>query len=182
MSRRDAIWRGAERRGSLQGFKSVYSIFVSRLDVYTQKHVPQLSAKAQGQVGILNARHVWRMNQEFWADKRLPLAQEIVFASTGVKTAGEPPWKYVEAFAGSDIETNPPATNAAVQASGRTFTRQVDRPLPPEIVTEIQDKVDMDKLEATLIAEGSKKFADPQKAVLALLAGKRASLHEVAAR
>src|SRR5437868_3240118 len=30
---RDAIWRGAQRRPSLDGFKSVYSIFVSRVDV-----------------------------------------------------------------------------------------------------------------------------------------------------
>jgi transaldolase len=38
---RDAIWRGAQRRKSgLAGFKSVYSIFVSRVDVYTEKHVP----------------------------------------------------------------------------------------------------------------------------------------------
>jgi transaldolase len=170
---RDAIWRGAQRQQSLEGFKSVYSIFVSRVDVYTQKHIPQLSARAQGQVGILNAKHVWRMNQEFWADKHLPLKQEIVFASTGVKTASDQPWKYVEAFAGSDIETNPPATNAAVQASGRTFARQVDRPLPEEIEAEIHDKVDMQALEATLMAEGSKKFAVPQKAVLALLNQKR---------
>ena len=34
---RDAIWRGAQRRKSLDGFKSVYSIFVSRVDVYTEK-------------------------------------------------------------------------------------------------------------------------------------------------
>src|SRR5262249_19187910 len=134
---REAIWRGAQRQRSFEQFKSVYSIFVSRVDVYTQKRVPQLSARAQGQVGILNAKQIWRMNEEFWADKHLPLKQEIVFASTGVKTAGDPPWKYVEAFAGSDIETNPPATNAAVQLSGRTFSRQVDKPLPKEIEAEI---------------------------------------------
>src|SRR5258706_3630973 len=32
---RDAIWRGAQRRKSLETFKSVYSIFISRIDVYT---------------------------------------------------------------------------------------------------------------------------------------------------
>ena len=45
---RDGIWRGAQKRSSLASFKSVYSIFVSRVDVYTEKHVPQLSAAAQG--------------------------------------------------------------------------------------------------------------------------------------
>src|SRR6201999_3739718 len=44
---RDAIWRGAQRRKTgLDGFKSVYSIFVSRVDVYTEKNVPDLSSGA----------------------------------------------------------------------------------------------------------------------------------------
>src|SRR5207248_479293 len=108
---RDAMWRGAQKRKSLDRFKSVYSIFVSRVDVYTEKHVPNLSPAAQGQVGIVNAKRIWQMNQRFWADKKVPLKQEMIFASTGVKKKSDPPWKYVEAFAGSDIETNPPATN-----------------------------------------------------------------------
>ncbi len=82
---RDAVWRGAQRRDSLDHFKSVYSIFVSRVDVYTEQHVPQLSAAAQGQVGIVNAKQIWRTNREFWSDKQLPLAQEMIFASTGTK-------------------------------------------------------------------------------------------------
>lgn len=170
---RDAIWRGAQKRPSLDGFKSVYSIFVSRVDVYTQKHLPQLSAVSQGQVGIVNAKRIWRMNEEFWADKRLPLKQEIIFASTGVKKAGDPPWKYVETFAGSGIETNPPATNAAVQDSGRTFSRQIDRLPGPDVLAEIDSQVDLEHMESILMAEGLKKFADPQKALLAQIAAKR---------
>jgi transaldolase len=174
---RDAIWRGAQKRRSLDGFKSVYSIFVSRIDVYTEKHVPQLSPRAQGQVGIVNAKEIWRMNQQFWADKRLPLKQEIIFASTGVKKPSDPPWKYVEAFAGSDIETNPPATNQAVQDSGRIFTRQIDQLPPADVLGEIHRLVDMDKMEAKLMEEGVKKFADPQHALLRLIAEKRSALH-----
>jgi len=170
---RDAIWRGAQRRGDLSRFKSVYSIFVSRLDVYTEKYVPSLSAAAQGMVGIANAKRLWKQNQSFWADKKLPLQQEIVFASTGTKKPGDPPWKYVEAFAGSDIETNPPATNAAVQASGRRITRQVDQLPPEEMLREIDAKVDMNQLEETLMREGLQKFADPQKALIQLIGRKR---------
>jgi transaldolase len=174
---RDSIWRGAQRRSNgLTHFKSVYSIFVSRLDVYTEKHVPSLSPAAQGQVGIVNAKRIWRLNQQFWADKNLPLKQEMIFASTGTKKPSDPPWKYVEAFAGSDIETNPPATNHAVQQSGRTFTRQVDKMPPPEVLKEIDEKVNMKHLEETLMEEGLKKFADPQHALLKLIAEKRASL------
>ena len=173
---RDAVWRGAQKRSSLAGFKSVYSIFVSRLDVYTLKAVPQLSPAAQGQVGIVNAKRTWAENQQFWSDKKLPLAQEIVFASTGTKRAEDPAWKYVEAFAGSDIETNPPETNDAYAKSGRTPSRQVDKLPPADVLAEIDREVDMVKLEETLMAEGVKKFADPQKDLLKLIATKRAAL------
>jgi len=173
---RDAIWRGAQKRANLNTFKSVYSIFVSRVDVYTEQHVPQLSPAAQGLVGIVNAKHIWQINNQFWADKRLPLQQEMIFASTGTKKPTDKPTKYVEAFAGSDIETNPPATNDQVEASGLTFTRQVDKMPPPVVLSEIERLVDAQKLEDVLMAEGIKKFADPQKALLALIAGKRKEL------
>jgi transaldolase len=178
---RNAIWTGAQRRPNLTHFKSVYSIFVSRLDVYTAEKVPQLSPAAQGMVGIVNAKRIWHLNRDFWADKKLPLKQEMIFASTGTKRKEDPPWKYVEAFAGSDIETNPPATNHTVQQSGRTFTRQVDKMPPANVLADIDAKVDIQKLESTLMDEGLRKFADPQKALLKLIAGKRQSL-EVAAR
>jgi transaldolase len=173
---RDAMWRGAQRRKSTDQFKSVYSIFVSRLDVYTEKHVPQLSPAAQGQVGIVNAKRIWAENKKFWESHKTRLAQEMIFASTGTKKPSDPPWKYVEAFAGSDIETNPPATNEAVQKSGRTFTRNVDKMPPPEVLAEIDRLVDIKHLEETLMHEGIEKFADPQKALLALIAKKRSEL------
>jgi transaldolase len=180
---RDAMWRGAQRRKSLDRFKSVYSIFVSRLDVYTERDVPELSPAAQGMVGIVNAKRLWHLNQKFWPDKKLPLKQEIIFASTGAKKTPRNPHpdecKYVAAFAGSDIETNPPETNEAVQKSGLTFTRQVEKMPPAEVLAEIDAKLDMVKLETTLMREGLAKFADPQKALLALIASKRKALQRV---
>ncbi len=173
---REAVWRGAQRRKRLDDFKSVYSIFVSRLDVYTEKAVPELSPAAQGMVGILNAKRIWAENREFWAKRPTPLDQEIVFASTGTKKPEDPPWKYVKAFAGSDIQTNPPATNEAVARSGRTFTRQVDQLPPDDVAEEIDRLVDMEKLEATLMSEGIEKFANPQKALLALVAQRRQAI------
>jgi transaldolase len=174
---RDNVWRGAQRRrNGLDGFKSVYSIFISRVDVYTEKYVPELSPAAQGQVGIVNVKKIWRMNQEFWKDKRLKLQQEIIFASTGTKKKTDPPDKYVEALAGSDIQTNPPATNEAVEKLNKTYTRKVDQMPPKEIVEEVERKVDQRKMEDKLMEEGTAKFADPQKALLKLIAEKRASL------
>jgi transaldolase len=179
---RDAIWRGAQRRKSRDLFKSVYSIFVSRLDVYTEHKVPTLSPAAQGQVGIVNAKRIWTLNQKFWSDKKIPLKQEMIFASTGTKKKEDAAWKYVGAFAGSDIETNPPATNKAVQESGQTFTRQVDKMPPADVLKDIDAKVSMQKLEETLMEEGLKKFADPQKALLKLIADKRKQLAPAGAR
>ena len=173
---RDAIWRGAQRRKSLERFKSVYSIFVSRIDVYTEKAVPSLSPAAQGQVGIVNAKRIWALNREFWADKKLPLAQEMIFASTGVKKKEDPPEKYVAALAGSDIQTNPPETNEAIAGGSFAFTRQVDKLPPQEVLDEIDAKVDFAEMERVLMEEGLKKFADPQKKLLRTIAGKREQL------
>jgi transaldolase len=173
---RDACWRGAQRRTDKEKVKTVYSIFVSRLDVYTEKAVPELIPAAQGQVGIVNAKRIWKMNQDFWLDKGLALQQEMIFASTGTKKKEDAPWKYVGAFAGSDIETNPPATNKAVQESGQLFTKQVHLLPSAEILADIDAKVDMAKLETTLMAEGIAKFADPHKSLLKLIETKREAL------
>lgn len=174
---RDAVWKGAQRRkNGLDGFKSVYSIFVSRVDVYTEKYVPTLSAAAQGLVGIVNVKRLWQENQTFWKDKGLKLQQEIIFASTGTKKPTDPPDKYVEALAGSDIQTNPPATNDAVEKLNKQYTRKVDQMPAQTILDEIDQKVDVTKLEGKLMEEGTAKFADPQKALLKQIAEKRASL------
>ncbi|ADG69644.1 Transaldolase [Planctopirus limnophila DSM 3776] len=171
---REAVWKGAQRHGKLERFKSVYSIFVSRIDVYTKKHVPTLIPAAQGQVGIVNAQRLWAENQKFWADKKLPLQQEIIFASTGTKDPAEAPDRYVSALAGSDIQTNPPATNAAVQSlTGKVYTRKVDQLPPADVLADIDAKVDFAKMEQVLMEEGLAKFADPFKSLLQVIASKR---------
>jgi transaldolase len=179
---RSAIYLGSLRLPSRQHFKSVYSIFVSRIDVYTEQHVPHLPHRSQGQVGIVNAKRIWYENQMFWALHHQHLKQEIIFASTGTKKPSDPPWKYVEAFAGSDIETNPPATNEAVQESGRYFRRHVDQVPPIEVLADIDMLVDVHKMERTLMEEGIKKFADPQKALIALVGEKRRALQPAGVR
>src|SRR3954452_2561565 len=174
---RERVWKGAQRRrNGLQRFKSVYSIFVSRVDVYTEKYVPDLSPAAQGQVGIVNVKRLWKLNQEFWKDKNLPVKQEIIFASTGTKDPKLPADKYVEALAGSDIQTNPPATNAAVEKLNKTYTRNIDKMPPKEVLHEIDKKVDVKKLEDKLMEEGTAKFADPHKALLKTIKEKRGAL------
>jgi transaldolase len=173
---REAIWRGRQRYGSLDTFKSVYSIFVSRVDVYTQEHVPQLSSAAQGMVGLANAKRLWRLNAEFWTDKNLPLKQEFIFASTGAKMDWQDEDYYVRQLAGSDIQTNPPKTNDALAAKEATFGHSLGE-LPDEaILQEIHEKVDLSAMQDVLMDEGVRKFADPFKKLLASIASKREQL------
>lgn len=171
---RDAIWRGAQRRDTLDGFKSVYSIFVSRVDVYTAQHVPTLSAAAC-QVGIVNAQRIWQKDLDFWAEKNLPLQQEIIFARTGTKNPDDGAWKYVTALAGSDIQTNPPATNQAVAESNQVFERLVAVPASAEVHQEIDQHVDFEKMQDVLMGEGVEKFVSRQKSLLELMRTKCAA-------
>ena len=173
---RDAVWAGAQKLDSLEKFKSVYSIFVSRIDVYSGKHVPTLTDAAQGLVGTVNAQRIWAENQKFWSDKKCPLQQEMIFASTGTKRPEDPAWKYVQALAGSDIQTNPPKTNTAVAGSGLTYEKLVDKLPAAEVLKDIDDKVDFAHMHKTLMEEGLAKFATPQKELIELIASRRSEL------
>ncbi len=173
---RNNVWEGARKRVNLDDFKSVYSIFVSRVDQYSAKHLPKLSPAAQGQLGIVNAKQIWRDNQQFWSEHPTRLQQEIIFASTGTKDPKDPKEKYVAALAGSDIQTNPPETNAAIAAGNFKFERQVDKLPDAAIVAELNSATNMQHLHDTLMAEGIAKFAAPQKQLLATIASKRQAL------
>ncbi len=173
---RDAVWRGRQRFGSLERFKSVYSIFISRIDAWTHKHLPHLSEQAQGMVGIVNAKRIWSENRPWWRQHNLPLSQQIIFASTGTKFESDPPDKYVAALVGSDIQTNPPATNEAVEQLGKRYERTVDRMPPEAVLAEIDQEVDMDRLEKQLMDEGVRKFADPHKQLIQTIAERRKRL------
>ena len=170
---RSAILAGIQQAGIERPYKSVYSIFVSRLDVFAESNIAGLSKAAAQTVGILNAKRIWAENRSFWAEHQLPLQQEIVFASTGVKDPTLPDWYYVEALAGGDIQTNPPATNAALEASGVMLNANIQSLPDAKLINEIDAKVDMARLEAALMSDGILKFVNPQRALLAAIAAQR---------
>lgn len=172
---RDAVWRGRQRFGHLDTFKSVYSIFISRVDVYTKDHAQALSDKAQGRVGVINAKQIGIANAAFWADKGLKLKQEMIFASTGKKLDWQDEDYYIAAMAGSDIQTNPPGTNDALESMGKTYSARSRDLGDPSVVEEIAEKVDMAELESVLMREGTAKFADPHKGLIRTIAQKRGS-------
>ena len=90
--------------------------------------------------------------------------------------SGRIPWKYVDALAGSDIQTNPPPTNQAIQDSAVVFTRQIDRLPTDEVLADIDRHVDLAKMERVLMREGIDKFAAPHELLMQIVAEKRNSL------
>jgi len=62
-----------------------------------------------------------------------------------------------------------------VQKSPKTFARHIDEMPPSNVVSEIDKKIDMLKLERVLMNEGIQKFAEPQMALIKLIAQKRAT-------
>ena len=174
---REAVWRGAQKRkAGMDRFKSVYSIFISRVDVYTDKKVPELSDKAQGLMGLVNAKRLYLSNEEFWKSKGLPLEQEIIFASTGKKLDWQAEDYYPKHVAGDDIQTNPPETNDAIADSSASYSKTV-ADLPDEaVLKELDEKVDLKDMEDYLMKEGIEKFAKPQKALLEAVREKREAL------
>ena len=174
---REAIWKGAQKRKKgLDRFKSVYSIFISRVDVYTEKQVRNLSDDAQGAMGLVNAKRLYQSNRKYWADKNLPLEQEIIFASTGAKLDWQEPDYYVKALVGDGIQTNPPETNDFLLQSSASYPRTVDQMPDDKVLAELDREVDLEKLEDALMKEGVEKFAKPQKSLLELVAEQRRKL------
>ena len=173
---RDAIWRGAQKLDNLDRFKSVYSIFISRVDVYTAKQLTNLSDEAQGMVGLVNAKRLWKMNQDFWQGKGTKLQQEIIFASTGKKLDWQDEDYYPRQLAGSDIQTNPPKTNDAIAQMGKEYPKTVGDMPAKAVLDEIDEKVDAQAMEDALMEEGLAKFADPFKKLVETVKGKRGAL------
>ena len=74
------------------------------------------------------------------------------------------------------MSANPPETNEAVAASSVEFTRTVDVMPAEDLQHEIDTKVDVQAMHDTLMQQGVAKFVKPQRALLALIARKRAEL------
>ena len=177
LAARDAIWRGARARANLDDFKSVYSIFVSRLDVYTEKAVPAASPRGAGMVGILNAKRIWAENQHFWSGRPTPLRTGDRLRQHGHEEAQR---SALEICRGLCRQRHPN------QSAGHQRGRPAERTAASlaksigcrrdEVVEEIDRLVDMQRLEETLMSEGIAKFATRRRSLLALVAEKRPSM------
>jgi transaldolase len=176
---RAAIEEGLQSNSNHRDFKSVYSVFVSRVEQYAKVHLPYLSAEATSRFPIANAKQIWLMNQDFWSKHPMRLDQEIVFASTGTKDPSDRKWKYVAALAGSDIQTIPPATLAAIEEASPSFQRKIEDPEEDEIIEEIERTLDLSHMHKTLLREGMEKFMQAQRNLEATIANLRSENNQI---
>lgn len=157
----ESIAKGLKSRSDIKTAKNVLSVFVSRLDPYAVENCPKLSA-GEGWVGVVNAAAIWRNNQDFWSNYPTPLAQEMIFASTGTKNPEDRATKYTDALSGSDIQTNPPSTLAAVEALG-VQGLGLKSAIDDKIIEDVRNNLDQSKMEAQLMKEGIEKFCNPHR-------------------
>ena len=173
---RDAVWRGAQRRKSLDAFKSVYSIFVSRVDVYTEKHVPELVAGRAGP-----GRH--RQREANLASEPEVLGRQEARRCSRRSSSPAPARRSRKIRRGSMSRRSPAATSRRIR---RRRTRRCRRAAArfdagrPDAAGRCAggDRCESGRAEdgRPTDARGRPKFADPQKALLKLIGDKRKSL------
>jgi transketolase len=168
----EACAAGLEQRRAnglaLSRVRAVASVFVSRLDTMADLVLPTEAVELRGQLGIANARAVYadwldRFGGSAFAWLRSAGAQPplCLWASTGVKNAGERDTRYVEALIGPDtVDTVPEATLAAFADHGEV-SRTLDAALPEalaRLAVAAQVGVDLDELGDRLQAAGLAQF------------------------
>jgi transaldolase len=126
-----AYLRGLDRHTDPRRVVSVASVFVSRLDVETDRLLDAIGStealSLRGRVAIANARRIYRRFREIFhgepfaaLKRRGARIQRPLWASTGTKSASYSDVFYLEALIGPDtIATVPPATMAAFRDHGR---------------------------------------------------------------
>ncbi len=178
-----AMERRQEAGRALDSVRSVASIFLSRIDVLVDQLLsqrihrsvsPSLQKQARdllGLTGIANAKLVYGSFLRFLEEPRwqqLARAgaqpQEIVWASTGVKSPSYTETHYVDPLIGPHtISTMPITTAQAFSRHGQVATTVEEEMADAEAVMDALEAlgIDMVAVDRQLVAEGVQKFIDP---------------------
>lgn len=201
----EAYQAGLEDRvaagGRVDRVTSVASFFVSRVDTAVDRQLEELASAApaaaaeamralRGKAAIANARLAYRaFRRRFGGDRWARLAargamvQRPLWASTSTKNPAYRDVMYVEQLIGPDtVNTLPPATLEAFRdhgVVGRTVDAGVEA-AERDLAALAAAGINVERVTATLLAEGVAAFQRSFDSLLAGLARKSASL--VAAR
>ena len=155
---------------------SVASIFVSRIDVATDRRLDQLGDKKladrlRGKTGIANAKIAYSRYKELFSSprwQRLAAAgaqtQRLLWASTSTKSPAYKDTMYVEALIGRDtVDTIPPATMDAFRDHGAVDPDVIEQDLSGAraLLAELEERgISLKEVTDDLVKEGVQEFAD----------------------
>ena len=173
---------------------SVASIFVSRIDVATDKRLDKLGDKKladqlRGKAGIANAKIAYARYKALFSGPRWQhlaeagaKTQRLLWASTSTKSPAYKDTMYVEALIGRDtVDTIPPATMDAFRDHGAVIPDAIEQDVPGAraILAELEAHgVSLKEVTDELVKEGVQQFADAFDKLFAVVARRRRTLLE----
>jgi transaldolase/glucose-6-phosphate isomerase len=180
--------------GDLSKIGSVASIFVSRIDVATDKRLDKLGDKKlagrlRGKAGIANAKIAHSRYKALFSGPRWrhlaeagAKTQRLLWASTSTKDPAYKDTMYVEALIGRDtVDTIPPATMNAFRDHGAVIPDVIEQDLASAraLLAELEEHgVSLKKVTDELVKEGVQQFADAFDKLFGTIAKRRRMLFE----
>src|SRR6185312_10522687 len=180
--------------GDLSKIGSVASIFVSRIDVATDKRLgklgdEKLAERLRGKAGIANAKIAYaRYKALFFGPRWQHLAkagaktQRLLWASTSTKNPAYKDTMYVEALIGRDtVDTIPPATMDAFRDHGAVTPDAIEQDVPGAraVLAELEKNgVSLKEVTDELVKDGVQQFADAFDKLFSTIAKRRRTLME----
>jgi len=183
-----AYLRGLARLTDPRRVVSVASVFVSRLDVETDRLLDAIGSSAalslRGRVAVASARRIYRRFREIFhgepfaaLKRRGARIQRPLWVSTGTKSASYSDVFYLEALIGPDtIAAVAPATIAAFRDHGRVrVALGTDRDAEADVVLASASALGLDLhvIAEKLQEDAIQECADASEQLLASLAEKR---------
>ena len=180
--------------GDVSKTGSVASIFVSRIDVATDKLLNKLGDKKladqlRGKAGIANAKIAYARYKSLFSGPRWQRladagaqTQRLLWASTSTKNPAYKDTMYVEALIGRDtVDTIPPATMDAFRDHGEAMPNAIEQDVASAcaVLAELEEAgVSLKEVTDELVKEGVQQFADAFDKLFGAIAKRRRTLIE----
>src|SRR6185437_13794216 len=180
--------------GDLSKIGSVASIFVSRIDVATDKRLETLGDKKladrlRGKAGIANAKIAYARYKALFSGLRWQhlaeagaQTQRLLWASTSTKSPAYKDTMYVEALIGRDtVDTIPPATMDAFRDHGAVTPDAIEQDVAGAraLLAELEKNgVSLKEVTDELVKDGVQQFADAFDKLFGTIAKRRRTLLE----
>jgi transaldolase / glucose-6-phosphate isomerase len=180
--------------GDVAKIGSVASIFVSRIDVATDKRLETLGDKKladglRGKAGIANAKIAYARYKVLFSGPRWQhlaeagaRTQRLLWASTSTKSPAYKDTMYVEALIGRDtVDTIPPATMDEFRDHGAVTPEAIEQDVAGAraLLAELEKNgVSLKEITDELVKDGVQQFADAFDKLFGTIAKRRRTLLE----